>query len=201
MATLGNRAGRPGDAHEGELLERTGHTPERVILGEGIEVILDVRDDRRIAGLMTGEGRSGFLTAMEHYQVQYLVMSPWLYSAEHVHDHGFMIFTVQGRWVLCSKGERCLMRAGSICSVPAGSSTGMELPFPESARLLFILEGGKDVQRRYEDFLRRVMEGKVVYEPSGMVSILGLPDTHPARIFAARISSGSMNDPIPDDRD
>ncbi|OPX61435.1 MAG: hypothetical protein A4E29_00803 [Methanomassiliicoccales archaeon PtaB.Bin134] len=199
MATLGNRAGPPGDVHEGELRERTGCTPERVILGEGIEILLDVRDDRRIAGLMTGEGRSGFLAAMEHYQVQYLVMSPWLYSAEHVHDYGFIIFTVQGRWVLCSKGERCLMRAGSLCSVPAGSSTGMELPFPEPARLLFILEGGKDVQRRYEDLLRRVMEGKVAYEPSGMVSILGLPDTHPARIFAARITSGSMIDTIPDD--
>jgi len=181
------------DVHEGTLNERTAHSPEKVHLGHGVEVILNTNDGERTTGIMSEEGLSGFLVAIEKAQVQFLDMNPDLYSPEHAHDFGFIIYTVQGEWVLCSEGRRCLMRPGSICSIMANSSMGMEVPFENTVRALYFLEGGVDVQRRYEEYLRKLNEGTVTHHVSRMTRISELPEDHPARVFARLARSGPLD--------
>lgn len=178
--------------YNGELKARTSFSPEKVVLGHGVEVILDITDGQRTVGLLSEEGRSGFLVATEGAQAQFLEMSPGLYSQEHAHDIGFIIYTVEGRWVLCSEGERCLMGPGSICAIQANSSMGMEVPFEEGARTIFFLLGGIKVQRRYEEHMKQVNEGKAHQPSSGMGRMADLPESHPAKAFARTLHPGMV---------
>ena len=182
---------RATTVHGGTLSGPTEWSPEKVLLGSGTEVIPNVGNIERIPGLFTEEGRSGFLVSIKNFQAQYLMMSPGLYSEEHAHDYGFMIFTTGGRWVLCSEGRRCLMVPGSICSVQEGASMGMECPFKEAALLLFFLEGGNAVRAKYEEYLKRVSGRKTAAGEILTTRIADLPASHPARVFAERVSSES----------
>jgi quercetin dioxygenase-like cupin family protein len=170
--------------HEGELLAKTPYSPERVLLSKGLEIMSNAGDDTRLVTISSEEGMSGFLVATDHLQAQFLIMNPDLYSEEHAHDYGYIIYTMEGRWVLCSQGKRCLMAPGSVCGISAGVSTGMEAPFEEPVRLLFLLTGGVDVQRRYEEYMRINCEGRVSVHRDGMRRISDLPASHPARVFA-----------------
>jgi len=151
-----------------------------------------VTDDGKTVGLLSAEGRSGMLVATERSQVQFLEMSPGLFSAEHAHTYGFIIYTVKGRWVLCSYGRRCVMNPRSIYACRSNVPMGMEVPFEEGAFLLFFLEGGTEAQRRYEDYMRGVSEGRISHEVTEMVRITDLPSSHPARAFAARVNPGYL---------
>ncbi len=173
-----------GLRHEGELLAKTAFSPEKVLLSKGLEIMLDAGDDKRLVTISSEEGLSGFLVATDRLQAQFLVMSPGLYSEEHVHDYGFIIYTMEGRWVLCSQGRRCLMEPGSVCGISAGVSTRMEAPFEYPARLLFLLTGGVEVQRKYEEYMRKMGEGPASKRRDKMEQISDLSPSHPARVFA-----------------
>lgn len=174
--------------HEGELVAKTAYSPERINLSPGLDIIADSVDDERLVSLLSEEGRSGFLAATDRFQAQFLVMNPDLYSEEHAHDYDFIIYTMEGRWVLCSQGRRCLMSPGSICGVSAGVPVGMEAPFEEPARLLFFLAGGISTQKRYEEYLRKVSDDKATVHGYEMRRISDLPSSHPARTFARSVT-------------
>ncbi len=181
--------------HEGVMANRTAYSPEKIILGPGSEIVVDVTDDDRTVGLLSAEGRSGFLVATENGQAQFLEMPSGLFSEEHAHSYGFIIYTVKGRWVLCSNGKRCVMGPGSIYTCRANVSMGMEVPFDEGAFLLFFLEGGVKVERRYEDYLRGVSEGTIDHKVTTMTHLQDLPDSHPARSFARKVNPEFFKSP------
>lgn len=178
--------------HEGTVAERTEYSPEKVIMGPGSEVMIDVTDDNRTVGLGSAEGRSGFLVATENSQAQFLEMSPGLFSEEHGHSYGYIIYTVKGRWVLCSNKKRCVMNPGSIHVCRTNVSMGMEVPFEEGALVLFFLNGGIEVQSRYEEYMKGVSGGTIEHQMTRMVHLNDLPDHHPARLFADKVNPGFL---------
>lgn len=173
---------------EGTLIPRTAFSPEKVRFGTGSEAVLDVLDEDRTVSLPSAEGRSGFLVATEKAQAQFLRMSPGLYSEEHAHSYGFIIYTVEGRWVLCSDQKRCLMNPGSIYACSSNTPMGMEVPFAEGALVIFFLEGGTEVEHRYEEYAKAVSEGTKEHNGSKMIDIRCLPTSHPARAFAMSVN-------------
>lgn len=126
--------------------------------------------------------------ATENYQAQFLHMAPGLFSEEHAHSYGFIIYTVKGRWVLCSNKKRGLMDSGSIYVCRSNVPMGMEVPFEESALVLFFLEGGVKVERYYEEYVKAVSEGTKEHPVDETVDIRSLPGSHPARMFAMRVN-------------
>jgi len=175
-------------ANEGTLVAKTAFSPEKVHFGPGSEAILDVSDRNRTVSLPSAEGGSGFLVATEKAQTQFLRMSPGLYSSEHAHPYGFIIYTVEGRWVLCSDRKRCLLGPGSIYACRSNVPMGMEVPFEEGALVIFFLEGGVGVERRYEEYVKAVSEGTKGHSVSEMIDLRSLPATHPARTFAMGVN-------------
>ncbi len=176
--------------HEGTVTSRTPFSPEKILLGPGTEVITDITDKSITVGLISAEGYSGFLLATERSQAQFLEMPPGTFSAEHAHPFGFIIYTVKGRWVVCSNEKRCVMDPGSICVCRANVPMGMEVPFNQGAFMLFFLEGGIESERRYENYLKGVSQGTIIHEQKAPVLLNDLPNSHPARLFAEKVNPG-----------
>lgn len=119
-------------------------------------------------------------------QAHFIEMPGDLYCHEHSHPTESLIFTVRGRWVLCSAGRRQLMRPGSLFWFKAGTPTGYEVPFKEAAFIL-IFKGDRD-DKDEEDFIEYLQGLKLRLEKShqdGTPFMLSeLSEDHPARIYA-----------------
>ena len=114
-------------------------------------------------------------------------MYPESYTPAHPHDNESIIYTVKGRWVLCSSGKRNLMKERSLFHFAPNTETGFEVPFDEPAFLL-IFKG--DVLFESEamlEYLHGEMQERLQSQVgAGQVFMLkDLPEDHPARVFAA----------------
>lgn len=184
--------------HEGMLVQRKPYSPEKIVLGPGSEVIIDATDEHRTVALQSAEGRHGLLVATEKNHLQFLEMPSGLFSAEHAHPFGFIVYTVRGRWVVSSYGRRCVMGPGSVYMCRANVPMGMEVPFEEGAFVLFFLEGGVEVQRKHERYLQGVSKGRIRHEAAPGASICDLPRSHPARAFAEKVNPVFFGRPLRD---
>jgi pimeloyl-ACP methyl ester carboxylesterase/quercetin dioxygenase-like cupin family protein len=173
-----------------EVEALTEATPERLHLAPGIEIVGDVGDATKTAGVATLEGRIGPLILGEGSQAHFIDMQGGMFVAEHPHGTESLIYTVRGRWVLCSSGRRQLMKAGTLFRFAAGTPTGYEVPFDEAA-LILIFKGDrltKD-EREFIDYLAGMAERLEKEHAGGTPFLLReLPDDHPARIFARQIN-------------
>lgn len=164
----------------------TASAPARLQLAPGIEVIEDVADPGQTAGVDTLEGRIGPLLLGEGCQAHFIDLPAGLFADEHPHGSESLIYTVRGRWVLCSQGRRELMKPGSLLRFGAHISTGYEVPFDEPAFIL-IFKGERTTSRESEfiDYLQGMakrLEGQRV-KGQEVFRLEDLPAEHPARVF------------------
>ncbi len=173
-----------------EIDEVTDVTPERLHLAPGIEVVADVADRQKTAGVETLEGRIGPLILGEGSQAHFIDMQGGMFVAEHPHSTESLIYTVRGQWVLCSAGRRQLMKAGSLFRFAAGTPTGYEVPFDESA-LILIFKGDRITkdEREFIDYLKGMAARLEKERSEGTPFLLKeLPADHPARVFGRQVN-------------
>ena len=192
-ADPGHTHGPEDDHQQGEevlpatVVEATGFAPEFIQHATGVEIIPDV-----YAGLQspsntfTHEGNFGPLLFGERIRSFYIRLEPGMFLAEHPHPTESLVFTVSGRWVLCSEGKRQVMEAGSTFHFGSNAPTGWEAPFPEGAFLYIVksFEEGldyesytSDIRNLAEQLDQEMSEGSVFYYHQ-------LPPDHEAIQFA-----------------
>jgi quercetin dioxygenase-like cupin family protein len=141
-------------------------------------------------GVDTLEGRIGPLLNAERGGCHYIDVPAGAFLADHPHPTESLIYTVRGQWVLCSRGKRWHMRAGSLFWFGDGVPTGYENPFDEPAYLLIFKTEprtpGHDAGRieHIEGIRRKIEEEHAAGTPFMFAE---LPADHPAREFARRV--------------
>lgn len=173
-----------------EVDAKTDTTPERIQLAPGIEIIADVADRTKTAGVETLEGRIGPLLLGEKSQAHFIDMPAGMFLAEHPHSTESIIYTVRGNWVLCSQGRRQWMKPGSVYRFGANISTGYEVPFAEDACILiFKGERSTKVEKEFIDYLKGMAARLQREHEAGTPFLLKeLPADHPARKFARKVN-------------
>jgi len=168
----------------------TDTTPERTYLAPGIEIVDDITDAKRTAGVDTLEGRIGPLILGEGSQAHFIDMPAGMYVEEHPHSSESLIYTVRGQWVLCSAGRRHLMKPGTLFRFGKNVPTGYEVPFAESAFIL-IFKGDRlsKSEAEFITYLQGMAERLEHEHKEGTPFLLReLPADHPARAFAAKVN-------------
>lgn len=141
-----------------------------------------------LPGIDTLEGRIGPIMSGERGAAHYITMPPGMYCAPHTHPTESIIYTARGEWVLCSEGQRHHMVQGSTYFMPADVETGYEVPFPGPATLLITKSEGPLDADAFMDYLRGVRDELDERHRGGEPFLLNdLPETHPARLFAASL--------------
>jgi dienelactone hydrolase/protein tyrosine phosphatase (PTP) superfamily phosphohydrolase (DUF442 family)/quercetin dioxygenase-like cupin family protein len=170
----------------------TASTPERLLLAPGIEIIEDITERTRTAGVETLEGRIGPLLLGESGQAHFIEMPAGMFTEEHPHGSESFIYTVRGRWVLCSQGRRQLMKPGTLFRFGAHISTGYEVPFDAPAFIL-IFKGERTTgqEKEFMDYLKGMARRLEDRRARGQEIFLlkDLPEDHPARVFARQFAS------------
>lgn len=169
-------------------MTETPSTRPGIIAWDGIQVIDDVTDSTLNPGVGTLEGRIGPLMKGEGSQAHYIDMHPGLFCEEHPHSTESIIFTVRGRWVLCSGGKRHLMKPGTLFWFKKDTPTGFEVPFDEHAYLL-IFKGSRDENddEAFFEYLRGLEQRLQKMKSDGTpFTMAALPADHPAHSFAAK---------------
>ena len=159
-------------------------------MAPGIEIIADITDKAKTAGVDTLEGRIGPLLLAESSQAHFIDLPAGSYTAEHPHSTESIIYTVRGRWVLCSQGRRQSMKPGSLFRFGARISTGYEVPFNENA-LILIFKGERFTAEdaHFIDYLRGMATLLQRDHQKGQPFLLReLPVDHPARIFGREVN-------------
>lgn len=154
----------------------------------GIQIIDDVTDRAMNPGILTLEGCVGPLMKGEGSQAHYIEILPGQYCEEHPHSTESLIFTVRGKWVLCSGGRRHLMKPGTLFWFKKDTPTGYEVPFDEPAYLL-IFKGSRDDKddEAFFEYVRGLEQRLQKMQSDGTPFSLGaLPADHPAHTFAAQ---------------
>jgi quercetin dioxygenase-like cupin family protein len=168
----------------------TDYTPEKTYLAPGIQIIDNILDASEVPGVDTLEGRIGPLILGTESQCHYILMPAGMYTEEHPHSSGSYIYTVRGRWVLCSKGRRHLMSPGTLFTFAPDTPTGYEVPFDEDAFILIFKDKrlSKD-ERQFIEYLqqlkRQIEEEQAEGHP---MRLKDLPADHPARVFARKVN-------------
>jgi quercetin dioxygenase-like cupin family protein len=153
---------------------------------EGIRIVEDVLDGEKCPGVETLEGRIGPLLKGEGLRAHYIEMQGGLYCEEHPHPTESLIFTVRGRWVLCSGKRRHLMNPGTLFWFGPNTPTGYEVPFDEPAFIL-IFKGGEDGMddESFIEYLQGLKDRLEMQHGRGIpFRMEELPDDHPARLSA-----------------
>ena len=166
------------------LLEENTHR-KGIIAWEGIQVIDDVTNPAENPGIETLEGRIGPLMKGDGSQAHYIEMQPGLYCEQHPHSTESIIFTVKGRWVLCSGKRRHLMKPGTLFWFKKDTPTGYEVPFDDPAYIL-IFKGGREdtTDEEFFEYLRGLERKLRKQQDEGEpFSFEALPEDHPAKIF------------------
>ena len=179
-------------AQEGEILpativEATNFAPEYIQHAASVKIIPNPKAGLQTASnTFTHEGNFGPLLFGESIRSFYIRLEPGMFLAEHPHPTESLVFTVSGRWVLCSEGKRQVMEAGSTFHFGSNAPTGWEAPFPEGAFLYIVkqFEAGLDYEAYTMDI--RNMAGELDQEMQGGSAFYfhQLEDDHPAIQFA-----------------
>ena len=150
---------------------------------EGIQIIEGITAQ---PGVHTLEGKIGPLIRGKGCQSHFIDLPPGLYTEEHPYQTESIIFTVRGRWVLCSQGRRHLMRPGTLFWFGPDVPTGYEVPFDEPAYILIFKGELLRTAQSFLEYLREELAPRLTTErDTGKPFYLGdLAEDHPARVFA-----------------
>jgi pimeloyl-ACP methyl ester carboxylesterase/quercetin dioxygenase-like cupin family protein len=164
---------------------KTDSTPERLFLAPGIQIVEDITDKQKTVGVKTLEGEIGPLLLGTNSQAHFIDMPPGMYCEEHPHSSESIIYTVRGKWVLCSKGRRHVMKPGTLFHFAPDTPTGYEMPFSENAFIL-IFKGQRltTKESQFIDYLKGLAKRLEQEHKAGVPYRLSdLPADHPAIRF------------------
>lgn len=144
------------DTLEKRVVPMTANSPEYIQLATGLKVIPNIRDAVESVGVLTHEGIFGPLLFAERSRAFFIELKQGMFLAEHPHPKESLVYTVSGKWVLCSEGKRQVMEAGSLFHFGDNIPTGWEAPFADGAFLLVVKtkEDGAD----YEPYMKGLRE-------------------------------------------
>ncbi|WP_156945864.1 cupin domain-containing protein, partial [Hyphomonas johnsonii] len=130
------------------MVRATNLAPEYVQLANNVEIIENV-SAASMGGsrTFTHEGYFAPLLFGEQLRAYTLRLEPGMFLSEHPHPTESIVYTMSGRWVLCSEGKRQVMEAGSIFHFGSNMPTGWEAAFPEGADVLIF-----KMKREGEDY-------------------------------------------------
>jgi quercetin dioxygenase-like cupin family protein len=184
----------PGDDHqheapilEAKVIEATDFAPEYIQHATNVEILEDVQvASQSPSTVFTHEGYFGPLLFGEELRAFYIRLEPGMFLAEHPHPTESIVYTMSGKWVLCSEEKRQVMEAGSIFHFGSNAPTGWEAPFPEGAFLVIVKKMGEG--ENYESYtrdLRNLAEQLDNEKEGGSVFYYDqLESDHPAILFA-----------------
>lgn len=165
-------------------------TPARLHLAPGIQIVEDITDKKQTTGVQTLEGEIGPLLLGNDCQAHFIDMPAGMYCEEHPHSKESLIYTVRGKWVLCSKGRRHVMKPGTLFHFAPNTPTGYEVPFSENAYILIFK--GQRLTKKEEDFINYLkgMAKRLEQEHKAGVAYLmsDLEEDHPAIQFAKKVN-------------
>ena len=152
---------------QAEILEKTvvpatSVSPEYLQLATNVEVIPNISDAIESNGVLTHEGIFGALLFSEDIRAFFIELKPGMFLSEHPHPTESIVYTVSGKWVLCSEGKRQVMESGSLFHFGSNMPTGWEAPFAEGAFLLVVKS--KDDGEGYEPYLKGLKEMKTMLD-------------------------------------
>ena len=169
------------------VVKATKDSPEYIQLANHVEVIEDVAVAASSeSSVFTHEGYFGPLLFGEELRAFSLKLEPGMFLAEHGHPTESIVYTIQGRWVLCSEGKRQVMQSGSIFHFGSDMPTGWEAPFAEGALILIFKK--KKENENYQVFTKgtRALSEELdqMYKKGDFFYYHQLPADHPAIVFA-----------------
>ncbi|MBK8291039.1 MAG: cupin domain-containing protein [Flammeovirgaceae bacterium] len=146
----------PADTLEKRVVVATPVSPEYVQLATNVEVIPNINDAVKSVGVLTHEGIFGPLLFAEDIRSFFIELKPGMFLSEHPHPTESIVYTVKGKWVLCSEGKRQVMETGSVFHFGSNMPTGWEAPFADGA-LLFVVKS-KEAGENYEPYMKGLKE-------------------------------------------
>ena len=181
-----------GNEHDGTILPAqviaaTDFAPEYIQHATNVEIIPDIKTGLQTpSNTFTHEGNFGPLLFGESMRSFYIRLEPGMFLAEHPHPTESLVFTVSGRWVLCSEGKRQVMEAGSTFHFGSNAPTGWEAPFPEGAFLYIVkqLDEGLDYESYTTDIRNMAEQLDQEMSEGGVFYFNQLEPDHPAILFA-----------------
>jgi quercetin dioxygenase-like cupin family protein len=114
----------PSEILEKKVVPATSVSPEYIQLATNVEVITDIKAATNSVGVLTHEGVFGPLLFAEKTRAFFIQLKPGMFLSEHPHPTESIVYTVSGKWVLCSEGKRQVMEAGSAFHF----GSNMEIP-------------------------------------------------------------------------
>lgn len=170
---------------------KSDSTPALTRLASGVTIIDDVKNLDNMVGVTTHEGVFGPLLFGSRLRAFYVVLKPGQFLAEHPHPTESMIYTVSGKWVLASEGNRRVMEPGTVFHFADNAPTGWEAPFNEDALLLIVKSRAPDENyasmiedlENMGDMVDRQMKEEGVPFWYDQISA-----DHPARRFARKVN-------------
>jgi len=146
----------PGEILAKAVIAATPVSPEYVQLATNVEVIPNINDAVKSVGVLTHEGIFGPLLFAEDIRSFFIELKPGMFLSEHPHPTESIVYTVKGKWVLCSEGKRQVMETGSVFHFGSNMPTGWEAPFADGA-LLFVVKS-KEAGEGYEPYMKGLKE-------------------------------------------
>jgi len=172
------------------VVPATPNSPELVQLAKNVTVIPNIIDPAKRVGVLTHEGVFGPLLYAEKMRAFFIELKPGMFLEEHPHDAESLVYTVSGKWVLCSEGKRQVMEAGSIFHFGSNMPTGWEAPFAEGALLMVVKS--KKATDGYKPFMEGLTKMKSKFEKDRSEGALfyfnALRPDHPAVVFAKSVN-------------
>ncbi len=159
-------------------------------MAPGIQIVEDITDKGKTAGVDTLEGRIGPLLLAQDGQAHFIDMPAGIYCEEHPHSTESIIYTVRGTWVLCSGGRRQVMKPGTLFHFAVNTPSGYEVPFPEDAYIL-IFKTKRTTQKEEEfvTYLKGLSDRLRKEQTAGVPYLLkDLPADHPAIRFGKEVN-------------
>lgn len=173
-----------------EVDATTPNSPRRVRLAPGVEIVPDAGDRAETAGVETLEGRIGPLLNGAELRAHFVELPSGAYVEERRNAGELLVYTVRGRWVLCSRERRQELKPGSLFRAAADSTTGFEVPFDSPALLLVVQARPADqddapIMRRLQSLQKRLERDRQAGQP---FLLSELEADHPARRFARTVN-------------
>ncbi|MDN5204866.1 cupin domain-containing protein [Fulvivirgaceae bacterium BMA10] len=178
------------DTLDAQVIEATEYAPEYIQHATNIEIITNIADAVESVGVFTHEGIFGPLLFAEEMRSFFIELQPGMFLSEHPHPTESIVYTVSGKWVLCSEGKRQVMEAGSLFHFGSNMPTGWEAPFAEGAFLLIVKkknegEGYESYSKGLQGLAKQLDEEKA----KGMQFYYNdLEPDHPAMLFAREVN-------------
>ena len=175
---------------ERAVVPATAVSPEYLQLATNVEIIPNISDAVETAGVLTHEGIFGALLFAEDVRAFFIELKPGMFLSEHPHPTESIVYTVSGKWVICSEGKRQVMEPGSLFHFGSNMPTGWEAPFAEGAFLLVVKS--KEEGEAYEPYMKGLQEMKIMLDEeraNGNAFYFNeLKSDHPAILFARSVN-------------